>query len=146
MDGEHNTHGSADPSAQAMSDDMLLDSVLQDIASENQREKVRFQTPAAPAASHAPAPPIEPEPEYEDDIDWASPMQTSPMDEIKESVKWSLVAGLIVFLFMQPSVVQGIVSYAPSRLVTDGSLNTAGTAGAALLGALFFFILFYWVF
>lgn len=72
--------------------------------------------------------------------------QPTPMEVLKESVKWSAIVSLLVFIFSQPRVLQKISQYLPTKFLNvDMSLNVWGTALLSLIAGAIYFVLFHWV-
>lgn len=72
--------------------------------------------------------------------------QPTPMEVLKESVKWSAIVSLLVFILSQPRVLQKISQYLPTKFLNvDMSLNIWGTALLSLIAGAIYFVLFHWV-
>lgn len=145
----------------------LLNDVLQDIMNQNQKEKQLFQKtlekdndsnslPPNSQTNHSKNQEHNYEPQNTDEY-YTNPQNIysgsvnqnvytpSPMDLLKESLKWSLIVAGILFLFQRTAVINNLISYMPSKFITDGSLNTFGSLLVSFIGGIIFFILFHWI-
>ncbi len=138
-------------------DEELLQNVLQDIANQTKKEKKLFnqtlrQSPSESEYEKAKSNGYEEAEEiaqtYTDSgttVPYAN-LGPSKMEVLKESFKWSAVVALILFIFSQPTIVNKLSQYFPSKLLTEsGSLNLWGTASLSIIGAAIYFVLFHWV-
>lgn len=150
--GDHGDQGD-----QGDHDEELLQNVLQDIANQTKKEKKLFnqtlrQSPSESeyekAKSNGYAEAEEIAQTYTDSGSAVPYVNLGPskMEVLKESFKWSAVVALILFIFSQPTIVNRISQYFPSKLLTEsGSLNLWGTVLLSIIGAAIYFVLFHWV-
>jgi hypothetical protein len=146
----------------------LLESVLNELS---QKDKANFEKSYKPPSNQPPIPvasdPSEqyPEPpirEYNDEYQKPSnhssgnvssnyhnnpnkQYQISPMELLKESMKWALIVSSILFVMTRPSVMSSISNLAPMRFLDNGALNIYGALLYSLFGGFLFFVIYHWI-
>lgn len=157
-------NSSVEPQNATNNEEELLNNVLQDIAQTTQKERSLFNkslsnnTQQIDEVSHKDI--------YEEDIipdekihysptpaynnvstSSSSYVSPSPMELLKESLKWSVIVAGLVFLFSRPTIINNLAQYLPSKLLVDGGqgLNTFGAIFIAFLAGFLFFVLFHWI-
>lgn len=159
-------NSSVEPQNTQNNEEELLNNVLQDIAQTTQKERTLFNKSLLPNHSDENSSKIIYEEEvpnveqmqYNSDI--ATPVYNNhsgnstnayvsptPMELLKESLKWSVIVAGLVFLFSRPTIVNNLAQYLPSKLLVEGGvgLNTFGAIFIAFLAGFLFFVLFHWI-
>jgi hypothetical protein len=139
-------------------DQELLENVLQDIAKQTKNEKklfnqthdLKFNMGSEDESEYAKISNMSKNVEQNEYAENPEVVYTSyqptPMEVLKQSFKWSAIVALLVFIFSQPKIVEKIVQYLPSKLLSEGaSLNIWGTLFISILAGIIYFILFQWV-
>jgi hypothetical protein len=130
--------------------EQLFEKVLNDIAQKTEKERNLFsQTHQMSPEIHSeydretkPIQSFEKNPEVV-----YTPYQPTPMELLKESFKWSSIVSLLVFIFMQPQIINKFVQYFPNKFISEtGQLNLWGTLIVSILAGFLYFILYQWVF
>lgn len=159
-------NSSVEPQNTQNNEEELLNNVLQDIAQTTQKERTLFNKSLSNNQSDEIPNKImyeEDEPNveqvhYNNTPSLATPIYNNhtnttsssyisptPMELLKESLKWSVIVAGLVFLFSRPTIINNLAQYLPSKLLVDGGLNTFGAIFVAFLAGFLFFVLFHWI-
>ncbi len=160
-------NSSVEPQNNPNNEEELLNNVLQDIAQTTQKERSLFNKSLSNNTQH-----IEDvlsketydedlipdekthynstasSPSYNNNIASSSSyISPTPMELLKESLKWSVIVAGLVFLFSRPTIINNLAQYLPNKLVVEGGLglNTFGAIFVAFLAGFLFFVLFHWI-
>lgn len=160
-------NSSVEPQNTQNNEEELLNNVLQDIAQTTQKERTLFNKSLSNNTDDVPNKIMYEEEEpnveqihYNSNPTVATPMYNNqssnssssyisptPMELLKESLKWSVIVAGLVFLFSRPTIVNNLAQYLPSKLLVEGGvgLNTFGAIFIAFLAGFLFFVLFHWI-
>jgi hypothetical protein len=71
--------------------------------------------------------------------------QHSPMNTLFDSLKWTIIVVLFIFVFSSPKLVNMFVSIVPSQLKSGDGLSVVGNGVYLLIPALIFFVLYHFI-
>jgi hypothetical protein len=74
-----------------------------------------------------------------------SPSNFSPINTLFDSIKWSFIVVIFIFVFSSPKLSEMFVSIVPSQLKSDTGLSTVGNVVYLLIPGLIFFVLYHFI-
>lgn len=161
-------NSSVEPQNNPNNEEELLNNVLQDIAQTTQKERSLFNKSLSNNTQQVEE--VLSKESYDEDLipdekthynssasspaynnnnnaSSSSYISPTPMELLKESLKWSVIVAGLVFLFSRPTIINNLAQYLPTKLVVEGGLglNTFGAIFVAFLAGFLFFVLFHWI-
>jgi len=71
--------------------------------------------------------------------------QISPMSTLYDSIKWSFVVFVLLFVFSSPRAINTFTSFVPSQLKYENDLSLIGNLVYLLIPAVVFFVLYHFL-